>query len=66
MNESSAPPTCVSRCIGVCTLNGSGVCVGCHRDVAEISAWANASPQEREKINRIAALRERQMNRRPA
>ncbi len=66
MKDSSTPPTPVSRCIGVCTLNGGGVCVGCHRNVAEISAWASASPQEREKINRIASLREQQMPRRPA
>ena len=50
-----------SRCIGVCRLNADEMCIGCHRVVEEISAWANASADDREEINRVAALREKQM-----
>ncbi|MGI9467848.1 MAG: DUF1289 domain-containing protein [Rubripirellula sp.] len=55
-----------SRCIGVCLLNADRVCTGCHRDVEEISAWADASADDREEINRVAASREQQMKQRPA
>ncbi|HBV61489.1 MAG TPA: DUF1289 domain-containing protein [Rhodopirellula sp.] len=55
-----------SRCTGVCRLNADRVCIGCHRDAEQISAWADASTDDREEINCIAALREQRMTRRPA
>jgi len=54
-----------SRCIGVCKLNADEMCIGCHRVVEEISAWANASADDREEINRVAASREQQIKQRP-
>ncbi|MDB4634453.1 DUF1289 domain-containing protein [Rubripirellula sp.] len=65
MNDSSKRAV-RSRCIGVCTLNASEICTGCHRELSEISAWANASSDDREEINRVAASREHQMNQGPA
>lgn len=65
MDDSQQPPV-RSRCVGVCTLNTDGICIGCHRDVEQISDWANASADERKEINRIAAAREQQMKRRTA
>ena len=65
MNASPKRPI-RSRCIGVCSLNADRVCIGCHRDVEEISAWADASADEREKINQSAVSRERQMKQRSA
>ncbi|MAI71852.1 MAG: DUF1289 domain-containing protein [Rhodopirellula sp.] len=55
-----------SRCVGVCALNSDGTCIGCHRNLEEISQWANASADDREKINRVAATREQQMKRHSA
>ncbi|MAI32122.1 MAG: DUF1289 domain-containing protein [Rhodopirellula sp.] len=55
-----------SRCVGVCTLNADKTCIGCHRDLEEISQWANASADDREEINRVAAAREQQIKRHPA
>lgn len=65
MNESQKG-SARSRCIGVCTLNAESVCGGCHRNLEEISRWANASADEREEINQVAAAREQQMSRRTA
>jgi predicted Fe-S protein YdhL (DUF1289 family) len=63
--KDSSTASARSRCIGTCVLNATGMCVGCHRKLEEISAWANASPQEREEINRIASQREQQMTQPP-
>lgn len=37
----------VSPCIGVCTLDGSGLCLGCRRTLAEIARWSGMSDDER-------------------
>jgi predicted Fe-S protein YdhL (DUF1289 family) len=37
----------LSPCIGVCALDGAGVCEGCHRSVAEIARWSQMSDDER-------------------
>jgi predicted Fe-S protein YdhL (DUF1289 family)/8-oxo-dGTP pyrophosphatase MutT (NUDIX family) len=39
-----------SPCIGVCTLDGDGVCVGCLRTSAEIAGWPRMSDEERLRI----------------
>ena len=39
-----------SPCIGLCTLNNDGVCIGCYRSMDEICAWADASGDERRQI----------------
>lgn len=32
-------PQVVSPCVGLCSLNDEGVCVGCYRTGQEISVW---------------------------
>lgn len=39
-----------SPCVGVCTLDASGLCVGCRRSAAEIGRWLAMSPRERREI----------------
>lgn len=34
-------------CIGVCTLDGEGNCLGCHRTMAEIARWGQMDDDER-------------------
>ena len=38
----------LSPCIGICTLDGQGLCEGCHRTTAEIARWSQMSDAERE------------------
>ena len=37
----------LSPCIGVCSLDASGICEGCHRSVAEIARWSQMGDDER-------------------
>jgi predicted Fe-S protein YdhL (DUF1289 family) len=37
----------LSPCTGVCTLDASGHCLGCHRSAAEIAAWSQLGDDER-------------------
>lgn len=37
----------LSPCIGVCTLDGEGNCLGCHRTTAEIARWGQMGDDER-------------------
>jgi len=37
----------LSPCIGVCSLDASGLCEGCHRSVAEIARWSQMGDDER-------------------
>lgn len=40
-----------SPCIGVCAINATlRRCIGCHRTLQEIAAWARYSPSERRAI----------------
>lgn len=39
-----------SPCIGVCTLDGAGYCIGCLRTGAEIGAWSLLPAAERRRI----------------
>ncbi|HEX9812308.1 MAG TPA: DUF1289 domain-containing protein [Burkholderiales bacterium] len=53
----SEPP---SPCIRDCTLDPrTDICLGCHRTLAEISAWANASNEEKRRILESAEERRR-------
>ena len=40
----------LSPCIGVCELDESGYCVGCHRSGAEIAGWLGLYPQQRQHL----------------
>ncbi len=39
-----------SPCTGVCTLDGEGLCLGCHRSVAEITRWTQLGDEERQRL----------------
>jgi predicted Fe-S protein YdhL (DUF1289 family)/8-oxo-dGTP pyrophosphatase MutT (NUDIX family) len=52
MNFSYAPVP--SPCIGVCTLDGEGLCVGCRRSSDEIARWSRMDNDERLQLMRDA------------
>lgn len=35
-----------SPCIGVCTLDDAGACLGCRRTTAEIALWTRMTPAQ--------------------
>lgn len=37
----------LSPCVGICSLDALGLCVGCHRSAAEISRWPQMNDDER-------------------
>ncbi|MGH7016675.1 MAG: DUF1289 domain-containing protein [Caulobacteraceae bacterium] len=51
-------------CVRICIVDGeSGLCLGCHRTLAEIAAWTAYAEAERERI--MAALPARRSAIRP-
>ena len=36
-----------SPCTGVCTIDADGLCMGCHRSIAEITRWTLMDDAER-------------------
>jgi hypothetical protein len=47
----AATPPIATPCIKVCVIDGeSGLCLGCHRTLAEVAAWARLSDLERDRI----------------
>lgn len=48
MHPMSAPVAIASPCIQVCAIDGqSGLCLGCHRTLAEIAGWTKLTDAER-------------------
>lgn len=45
-----APPQVMTPCIGVCAMGEDGVCQGCFRTLAEITAWGSLGQAERQRI----------------
>ena len=42
------PRQIASPCVNVCIVDGeSGLCLGCHRTLAEVAAWTRFSDAER-------------------
>ena len=39
-----------SPCISVCSLDEKDVCIGCHRSVTEITAWARMDNDQRRAV----------------
>lgn len=37
----------LSPCVGICSLDGNGLCEGCHRSSAEIARWSQMNDDER-------------------
>jgi hypothetical protein len=62
---SDKPPASIKTpCIKVCGVDGeSGLCLGCHRTLHEVAAWARLSDAEREEI--MAELPSRRSRIRP-
>jgi len=47
-----------SPCISVCVMDpATGWCEGCLRSLAEIAAWGQLSPEERERVMRLLPAR---------
>ena len=40
-------PLIESPCIGVCTLDDAGRCIGCHRSNEEIARWTTFTAEQR-------------------
>ena len=52
--------TIATPCIGVCTADSSGVCLGCARTLGEIAAWTSLSHSVRNSImDKLPARRPR-------
>ncbi len=43
-------PAMLSPCIGICSLDGQGLCEGCHRTTTEIARWSQMSDGERQHV----------------
>jgi predicted Fe-S protein YdhL (DUF1289 family) len=54
------PRSIASPCIQVCVVDGqSGLCLGCHRTLAEIAGWTKLGDAERARITADLAARRR-------
>jgi predicted Fe-S protein YdhL (DUF1289 family) len=40
----------LSPCVGICTYNPDGLCVGCLRNANEISQWFDLSDNEKQAV----------------
>lgn len=52
MSKPLEPPAPIkSPCVQVCVVDGeSGLCLGCHRTLAEVAAWSRFSDSKRKRI----------------
>ena len=50
INWISPTPAVESPCIGVCTLDDDGCCMGCHRTSDEIAGWVAMTEAERRAV----------------
>jgi hypothetical protein len=53
-----SPDSIASPCVGICCVGDDGVCIGCFRSVAELTAWPTAS--DADKLAILRNCRERQ------
>lgn len=54
-------PTIASPCVGVCDVF-DGLCMGCFRDIHEITDWHDLDDESRSKVLEEAAKRRKAMN----
>ncbi|HET6566160.1 MAG TPA: DUF1289 domain-containing protein [Xanthomonadales bacterium] len=47
----------ISPCINICTLDNSGMCIGCGRTLEEIAAWSRMTPMQRHESCNLAKQR---------
>ncbi|HEY8010827.1 MAG TPA: DUF1289 domain-containing protein [Rudaea sp.] len=50
MWSSSVQKPILTPCIGICVLDASGFCQGCHRSIDEIARWGSLSDHERAQL----------------
>lgn len=56
-----ASPPVPSPCVGICCIGSDGLCFGCYRTRAELSAWVTATEAEkREILGRCQARQQQQ------
>lgn len=60
MSLSALHQPVLSPCVGVCTLDESDTCIGCHRTADEIAGWATFSERERQRIMEVLDRRARE------
>nr|WP_245539927.1 DUF1289 domain-containing protein [Rudaea cellulosilytica] len=48
--KSPPPKAILTPCIGVCVLDASGHCEGCHRNIDEIARWGSLDDAERTRL----------------
>ena len=60
--ESNLPDAPVpSPCVGICCIGSDGLCFGCFRTRAELSAWGTATePEKREILGRCQVRQQQQ------
>lgn len=46
-----------SPCVRNCCLDNDDICLGCHRSLSEITAWASMSTEERKVVLQSAKQR---------
>ena len=49
-NSRNQPKPLLTPCIGVCVLDASGHCEGCHRTIDEIASWGSLGEAERARL----------------
>jgi predicted Fe-S protein YdhL (DUF1289 family) len=52
----------LSPCVGICSLDDSGLCEGCHRNTSEIARWSQMNDDERLHVMEVV-LPKREANR---
>ena len=51
----------LSPCVGICSLDDRGLCLGCHRTSSEIACWVAMGDDERLRLmEQVLPLREAQ------
>jgi predicted Fe-S protein YdhL (DUF1289 family) len=48
----------LSPCIGICSLDDDGLCLGCRRSAAEIAAWTRMDDDQRLQLMELLPSRE--------
>lgn len=48
--KSPPPKPILTPCVGICVLDASGHCEGCHRTIEEIASWGLLSDAERTRL----------------
>lgn len=58
LDGSPPDPPVPSPCVGICCIGHDGLCFGCYRTRAELSAWGTASEAEKREILARCRVRE--------